>query len=60
MTKTCNYGLPQAEANALTDLVDMAKQMDQDELARLLQAAKAIKLVRELKQLPSPDTGKTA
>lgn len=50
-----SYGLPQTETDTMTACVNMAREMDDAERRKLLEAAKAIKIVRELHSLAGDD-----
>lgn len=57
MTKRINtYGLPPDETVTLTSIVTMALQMDDASRKTLLEAGKAIQLVRELEAMQSDKT----
>ena len=49
------YGLSESEARVLRGIVERAQRMDEAGRARLLEAAKAIRLVRELGELSLED-----
>lgn len=56
MTKTINtYGLPPDETVTLARIVTMALQMDDASRQTLLEAGKAIQLVRELESMQQRD-----
>lgn len=60
MTKTCTYGLPKSEAETITDVVNMMKKKDNEDLNVMFNTALILESVRKLKQLPAPDPDKTA
>ena len=60
MKKICTYGLPETERTTLTNIIEMARKMDETGRAQLENAAKAIKLVHDLNAIKLPDGQCTA